>query len=108
VLALDPGTRSAGELREGERVALARTLPDVNPDEILAKLDTDTRTYLRVLLGAGAEAFTKPDPATGQSASASLREDLKRLEPTARDASRITKALAERRRNVSRVIHNLQ
>jgi phospholipid/cholesterol/gamma-HCH transport system substrate-binding protein len=108
VLALDPGTKSAGEMKEGSRVRLANTLPDVNPDEILAELDSDTRAYLRVLLSAGAEAFEKDDPQTGQSASADLRETLKRFEPTARDARRITLELGKRRRNVRRVIHNFQ
>ena len=43
---LDPGTQAAGELPEGGRIALAQTRPDVNPDEILAQLDGDTRAYL--------------------------------------------------------------
>jgi phospholipid/cholesterol/gamma-HCH transport system substrate-binding protein len=108
VLALDPGNRRSGELEEGSRVRLANTLPDVNPDEILAQLDSDTRAYLRVLLNSGAEAFEEDDPRTGQSASADLRETLKRFEPTARDARRITVELAKRRRNVRRVMHNFQ
>ena len=42
ILALDPGTESAGELEEGGRVTVANTLPDVNPDEVLAR-STPTR-----------------------------------------------------------------
>jgi phospholipid/cholesterol/gamma-HCH transport system substrate-binding protein len=107
-LSLDPGTKSAGKLKEGSRIGVASTLPDVNTDELLAQLDGDTRAYLRVLLGAGAEAFAKPDPRTGESAAADLREDLKRLEPTSRDVRLITAALATRRHNVRRVVHNFQ
>jgi phospholipid/cholesterol/gamma-HCH transport system substrate-binding protein len=77
-LQLDPGTRSAGELEEGDRIQVSNTLPDVNPDEVLSALDRDTRDYLRVLLNAGAEAL--------DGNSADLRETFKRFEPTARDA----------------------
>ncbi|HEY1359846.1 MAG TPA: MlaD family protein [Thermoleophilaceae bacterium] len=123
VLELDPGDKSAGKLPEGGHVRLANTLPDVNPDEILSQLDSDTRAYLRVLLNSGSQAFTDTkqqqselaSSGTGdtndepvQSASADLRETLKRFEPTARDSRLITLELAKRRRNVRRVIHNFQ
>jgi phospholipid/cholesterol/gamma-HCH transport system substrate-binding protein len=106
-LSLDPGTRSAGRMREGSMVRVANTLPDVNPDEVLSKLDADTRAYLRVLLSSGAEAFAK-DPGERESAAADLRETFKRFEPTARDARAVTEALAARRANIRRVIHNFQ
>jgi phospholipid/cholesterol/gamma-HCH transport system substrate-binding protein len=106
-LSLDPGTRNSGALAEGSRVRVANTLPDVNPDEVLAELDTDTRAYLRVLLNSGGEAFTD-HVAHKQSASADLRESFKRFEPTARDARRITGLLAQRRHNIKQVIHNFQ
>jgi phospholipid/cholesterol/gamma-HCH transport system substrate-binding protein len=121
-LSLDPGTKSAGKLPDGGTVPVQNTLPDVNLDEILARLDSDTRSYLRVLLNAGGEAFTDPKRAgeappaeTGasgaepqQSAAQDLRETFKRFEPTARDARKITLLLAERRRNIRRSIHNFQ
>ena len=101
-LALDPGTKASGRLPEGGRVRVANTLPDVNPDEVLASLDADTRAYLRVLLNAGGEALSDEDSA------ADLRETFKRFEPTARFGKRVTLALAERRRNLRQVIHNFQ
>ena len=67
---LDPGTQAAGELPEGGRIGLAQTRPDVNPDEILAQLDGDTRAYLQILANAGGEAFTD-DPS--QAVHAVLR-----------------------------------
>ncbi len=100
-LELDPGNRRAGELKEGQRVRVANTLPDVNPDEILAQLDADTLAYVRVLLNAGAEALDGDAPAN-------LRETFKRFEPTSRDAAKATKLLAQRRRNIRRSIHNFQ
>ena len=111
-LALDPGSRSAGDLPEGGRVSVANTLPDVNSDEFLAELDSDTRAYLQVLLNAGGTAFD--DSATGaddrysQTAAQDLRETFKRFEPTARDGARITRLLAKRRDNLRHVIHNFQ
>ncbi|MGH2713096.1 MAG: MlaD family protein [Thermoleophilaceae bacterium] len=101
-LALDPGREGSGELPEGGRVRVANTLPDVNADEVLAQLDTDTRDYLRILLSAGGTAF---DDETAQQ---DLREVFKRFEPTARDGARITRRLIERRRNIEHVIHNFQ
>jgi phospholipid/cholesterol/gamma-HCH transport system substrate-binding protein len=112
LLALDPGTKSAGELPEGSRVQVADTLPDVNADEVLAVLDADTRDYLRILINAGGTAFDEEtSAATGdwdQTAEQDLREAFKRFEPTARDGARFTRLLVKRRRNLKRVIHSFQ
>src|SRR3954470_11698109 len=106
-LALDPGTKAAGALPEGGTIPVANTLPDVNPDEVLASLDADTRDYLRILLSAGGEAFTDKPGHAGQ-ASADLRQTFKRFEPTNRDLAAIMSQIAQRKRNVSRVIHNFR
>ena len=51
---LDPGSSEAGEFEEGEAIPMTNTAPDVNLDEILEALDSDTQAYLRMLLvGAG-------------------------------------------------------
>ncbi len=100
-LEMDPGTPSAGEIEDGGRLTSSNTLPDVGVDEFLAQLDSDTLTYLRVLLNSGAEALDGDTPAD-------LREVFKRFEPTARDARKITGQLAKRRRNIKNVIHNFQ
>jgi phospholipid/cholesterol/gamma-HCH transport system substrate-binding protein len=109
VLQLDPGSPSAGEIEEGGRVPVGNTLPDVNPDEVLAALDGDTRAYLQILLNAGGTAFRDDQLATGeQPAAQDLREALKRFEPTARDGAKITRRLIARRNNIKRSIHNFQ
>jgi phospholipid/cholesterol/gamma-HCH transport system substrate-binding protein len=111
-LALDPGNRSAGALPEGGQVRVANTLPDVNSDEFLAELDSDTRAYLQILLDAGGTAFDDKAAGTAgrfeQTPAQDLRETFKRFEPTARDGARITRLLGERRQNLRRVIHNFQ
>lgn len=97
-LQLDPGTPAAGDLPEGGRIPVSNTLADVNPDEVLASLDQDTRAYVQVLLGAGGEAL-------GGSGD-DLRATFRRFEPTARDVRAIAGELAERRRNVRRVVQD--
>jgi phospholipid/cholesterol/gamma-HCH transport system substrate-binding protein len=100
VIELQPGTPTAGRLRSGGTVPIKSTLPDINPDEILAALDGDTRDYLKLLLGGAGQGLR------GQARS--LSATLRRFDPTARDARRITELLAQRRANLARVIHNFQ
>jgi len=98
ILEMDPGTVTSGEVKDNGTIPVSNTLPDVNADEILAALDSDTRDYLRLLLGGAGQGLKN----NGQNLSATLR----RFEPTARDTLKITQKLAERRRSLSRVIHN--
>jgi phospholipid/cholesterol/gamma-HCH transport system substrate-binding protein len=98
VAELTPGTEEAGELPEGERIPASQTLPDVNLDEILASLDADTRDYLRLLLGDGAEGL--------KGNGRELAQTVRRFEPTARYAREANQQLALRRRNLKRVVHN--
>ena len=103
VVEVDPGTQSAPEVKENSTVPLASTKPQVNPDEILAALDADTQQFLKLLLANGAEAL---DPAKGRDVK--LSNALRRLDPFARDISRISGALASRRLNIASAIHNFQ
>jgi phospholipid/cholesterol/gamma-HCH transport system substrate-binding protein len=106
-LALDRGTPSAGALPSGGTIAVANTLPDINPDEILGQLDSDTRAYLQILLGSGGQAFTDRPGHAGEQ-SAALRQTFKRFEPTNRDLAKIMGELATRRRNIRHVVHNFR
>jgi phospholipid/cholesterol/gamma-HCH transport system substrate-binding protein len=103
VVEVDPGTQSSPEVKQGSTIPLASTQPQVNPDEILSSLDADTQQFLKLLLANGAEAL---DPAQGRDVK--LSNALRRLDPFARDISRISGALATRRANISRSIHNFQ
>src|SRR4051794_14940694 len=106
-LALNPGTKDAGSLPSGGTIPVVNTLPDVNPDEILASLDADTRDYLQILLSAGGEAFTDKPGHAGE-ASADLRQAFKRFEPTNRDLAAIMSQIAQRKQNVRHVVHNFR
>ena len=99
VAELEPGTPAAGRLKDGGVIPVSQTLPDVNLDEVLASLDTDTRDYLTILLGAGAEGV--------RGNGRELANAIRRFEPSARYGAKVFGPLAERRKNIKRVIHNL-
>jgi phospholipid/cholesterol/gamma-HCH transport system substrate-binding protein len=88
-----------GRLRDGDRIPLASTEPNVNPDAVLAALDTDTRRYLQALLGSLGHGLHGRGP--------DLREVLKASRPALTNASPAARALADRRRQLKRLIHNL-
>ncbi|MEA2422990.1 MAG: phospholipid/cholesterol/gamma-HCH transport system substrate-binding protein, partial [Thermoleophilaceae bacterium] len=100
IVEMDPGTRSAGALPEGGTIPIQQTAPDVNLDEVLSSLDSDTRTYLQILVNSGGRAFGN------KGYSADLRDTFKRFVPTNRDLAKITGLLSTRRQNLSRVVHN--
>jgi phospholipid/cholesterol/gamma-HCH transport system substrate-binding protein len=100
VAEVTPGTKGAGKLNEGDVIPISQTLPDVNLDEILAALDSDTRDYLQLLLNDGAQGLGS------EQKGRQLAQAIRRLEPTAKYAREINEGLAERRQNLARVVHN--
>jgi phospholipid/cholesterol/gamma-HCH transport system substrate-binding protein len=99
VLEVVPGTEGKTP-SEGSTIPLSQTQPNVNPDEFLAMLDADTRDYLALLLNGGAAGLGHQ----GRQLSAGLR----RFEPLSRDLAKIGTALALRRQNIARSIHNFR
>jgi phospholipid/cholesterol/gamma-HCH transport system substrate-binding protein len=95
---VDTGTKG-GEVKEGSTIPLAQTQPNVQPDQILATLDGDTRSYLQLLLQAAGQGL-------GGDNGPKLSAALKRFYPTARDLAKINGALQVRRRNIRRSITN--
>jgi phospholipid/cholesterol/gamma-HCH transport system substrate-binding protein len=98
---LDPGS-GREEVAEGFTIPLANTEPNVNFDQILASLDGDTRTYLRLLLAGGAEALGT------RRKSEEFASLLRRFQPTTRDIAKITDEVGKRRRNIARVVTNFK
>ena len=94
---VDPGT-GGQEVDEGSTLPLANSQPNVQPDQIFASLDGDTRSFLQLLLQGAAKGLEGNGP--------KLAAGLKRFEPFARDLARINGALAKRRENIKRVITN--
>ncbi|MEA2361992.1 MAG: phospholipid/cholesterol/gamma-HCH transport system substrate-binding protein [Thermoleophilaceae bacterium] len=94
-LEVTPGTGRV--LKEGGRIPVANTLPDVDPDEIYAALDADTRPYLKLLVSGAGKGL--------RGRGADLREVFRRFEPVHRDLARVTRATARRRAALKRLIH---
>ena len=96
---LEPGSDEAPAAGEGFTVPVSSTSPDVNPDEILAELDADTRDYLTLLISDAGSGL--------EGRGLELREVLRRFEPTHRDLARVNGEVAKRRRNLRRLIRSL-
>lgn len=96
----DPSLPRGGRLEEGDRIPLANTQAVVNPDQVLAALDTDTRRYLQVLLNAAGHGT--------QGRSADLKAILRASQPTLDDAEKVSRAIADRRGKVRRLVRNLR
>jgi phospholipid/cholesterol/gamma-HCH transport system substrate-binding protein len=96
---LDPGTKSAGEIPDGGTIPTSNTLPDVNVDEILSALDGDTQAYLRLLLVGAGQGLK------GQGKN--LGKVLGSLGPLNRDLDQLNTAVAQRKHELSDLIHNL-
>jgi phospholipid/cholesterol/gamma-HCH transport system substrate-binding protein len=100
VLQLAPGSKRSGEAPAGFTIPVSQTLPNVNFDEILGALDTDTRSYLQLLVGGASDGLN------GQGER--LSGTLKRFEPTGRELARLNGALQRRQANVRRTVHNFR
>jgi phospholipid/cholesterol/gamma-HCH transport system substrate-binding protein len=98
-LQVDPGSRSAPVVREGFTIPVANTMPDVNLDEILKSLDTDTRAYLQLLLDGASKGL--------KGREGDLAELFRRYGPTMRDLRRVNQAVAGEREALKDAIHGL-
>ena len=95
-LEVNPGTGKA--VAEDGRITVANSLPDIDPDEVYAALDADTRPYLKLLVaGAGKGLRERGDD---------LREVFRRFEPIHKDLARVTRASAQRRGALKELIHD--
>jgi phospholipid/cholesterol/gamma-HCH transport system substrate-binding protein len=95
---VDPGSDNSPLMKAGEHIPITNTAPDINPDEILSALDSDTRSYLQLLIDGAGKGLA--------GHGTDLRNIFKRFEPIHRDLARVSSAIAERRHNMKRLIHN--
>jgi phospholipid/cholesterol/gamma-HCH transport system substrate-binding protein len=93
-LEVDPG--DGPPVKEGGRIELANTAPDVDPDEFLSVLDGDTRDYLKLLIGGAGKGLA----GRGED----LRQTFKRLEPLHKDLAAVNTSVAKRRTDLKRLI----
>lgn len=101
VIQMDPGDPASGPaIKDGDTLPISQTAPDVNLEEVLNALDSDTRAYLQLLIHSGGEGLRGQGPR--------VRNALKRFDPTARDLAKINGMLATRRQYIRRGVHALQ
>ena len=93
---VDPG--QGKPLKENGTIQVRNTASDVNPDEFLSALDADTRDYLKLLINGAGKGL--------KGRGSDLQNTFAALGPTHRDLARVTKAIANRRGNLRRLIHN--
>jgi phospholipid/cholesterol/gamma-HCH transport system substrate-binding protein len=96
---LDPGSKDAGEFDDGGTIPVSNTEPQVNLDQILEALDADTQAYLRALIVGGGQGLK------GQARN--FGKVLGGLGPINQKLAKINTLVAQRRDNLSRLIHNL-
>jgi phospholipid/cholesterol/gamma-HCH transport system substrate-binding protein len=94
-LEVDPG--DGKPLPKDGRIPISNTLPDIDPDEFLAALDGDTRNYLKLLISGAGKGL--------KGRGTDLRATLERLGPLHRDLARVSKAVAERRHKMRRLVN---
>jgi phospholipid/cholesterol/gamma-HCH transport system substrate-binding protein len=95
-LEVDPG--DGQPMDEGETIPVENTAPDINPDEFLSALDADTRDYLRLLISGAGKGL--------KGRGSDLQETFARFGPLHRDLARVSRAVATRRHNLRRLVHN--
>ena len=98
-LELDPGTEAAGEYEEEDTIPVANTAPDVNLDEVLELLDSDTRNYLRLLLVGGGQGL--------EGRGKDLQAVFNSLGPVNRGLARLNTEVAKRKDNLANLIPNM-
>lgn len=94
------GKPDQGRLHDGDVLPVWNTLPNVNPDEVLAALDADTRRYLTIVANAGGQGIG--------NRGVDLRRVLAASQPTLSSTRRVTRALADRRAKVQRLVRNMR
>jgi phospholipid/cholesterol/gamma-HCH transport system substrate-binding protein len=98
---VDPGSKTAPVASPGFTIPVSNTSPDVNLDEVLSSLDTDTRAYLSLLVNGAGQGLK------GNGGN-ELAQVLERFEPTHRDLARVSTAIALRANHLRRLVNSLQ
>ena len=85
---LDPGSPRRASTRRATIVPVSNTAPDVNLDEVLEALDSDTQAYLRLLLVGAGKGLEGRDKDLGEvlGGLGPINEDLRKLNSQGRRA----------------------
>ncbi|GAC1493463.1 MAG: hypothetical protein NVS1B9_15010 [Solirubrobacteraceae bacterium] len=96
---ISPGGPPASPLPSGAMIPLARTQVPIQSDAFLNALDADTRDYLTALLSSLGRGL--------HHRGGDLRRLLRTVGPTSRQVRELSDALAARRVQLARLVHNL-
>jgi phospholipid/cholesterol/gamma-HCH transport system substrate-binding protein len=96
---LDPGSPSRQAIRPGGRIPQTQSTSQVQLDEAVAALDSDTRGYFQQLLQASAVGF--------KGNAKTFQRILRAAAPTARQTRRVLSVLTARRRALSNTVSRL-
>ncbi len=96
---LRPGTPRAGKLGKDDVIPSNHTEEPIDLDELLSVLDADTRQWFTGLLREVGIGLNKRGP--------DVRKLLRTLGPTSEQLREIGQLLAERRRTLPKLVHNL-
>jgi phospholipid/cholesterol/gamma-HCH transport system substrate-binding protein len=97
VVEVEPGDGTK-QVEDGHRFGLSQTEPNVNLDQFLASLDSDTRQYIQLLVAGGAQGIGGRGVQLGSA--------LRRFEPFVEYTAKLNKAIAGRRTELAKVIHD--
>lgn len=96
---LDPGSPNRRKIEDGGTLPQAQTTSQVQLDEAVAALDSDTRAYFQQLLEASATGF--------KGNAERFQKILRAAAPTARQTHRVLEVLTERREALSNTVSRL-
>ena len=99
VVELGPGRPPGRPLPDGGVISVANTSPPVDSDELTNALDADTRAYFDLLVNGAAKGV--------EGRGRDLNELFRALGPTMEQVDQITSVLADRRRELRRLVGNL-
>jgi phospholipid/cholesterol/gamma-HCH transport system substrate-binding protein len=94
---VEPGT-GKGHVEDGHKFPLAQTEANVQLEALWNSLDADTRQYIQLLVAGGAQGIGGRGVQLGNA--------LRRFEPFVEYTAKLNKAVAARRTELARVIHN--
>ncbi len=96
---LNPGRAPAPVAKPGFTIQMSDSLPDVDLDEVLSELDSDTRAYLDLLINGAGQGL--------KNRGGELAQVLDRFEPTHRDLARLNGAVAQRGVQLQQLVDSL-
>lgn len=98
---LNPGRDPAPVAQAGFTIPAGSTQPTVDVDQILSSLDSESRSYLGLLVNGAGDGLK-------HGGGSELAQTLKRFEPLHRDLARVNGAVAQRGVALRQLVNSLQ